>query len=335
MMRISRGCLGDLDTYPKMKAMRRLLLWIVAIALMAGLVWWGREDLVKLRDFRLPMAMVCLALTFCVALASVLKWRMALTRLGYIQGPGFRSLFHYFVLGRTLGLLLPVDFTDFVVRSASLSVGHSVPVGCAAYSIYFDRIFDIIAGLTIVVPSMLFIFGKLDLIPGLYISGVLLVTMFFVLRTGSARTISLLRRIFEIGLKAFSKLPWVGKHLVLPEEIVSSSQKMAGVMVGLYLLSVIKLFFNALRFVVIAEAIGLSLRSWALILFFPGAQLASVLSFTPGGLGITDWSWGGLLYAMGVNKVEIVPYLVSFRLVVSLSLVIMLGISTLLYSCRA
>ncbi len=311
--------------------MRRILLWAVAIFLLAALLWWGRKDLAMLRDFDIPMALLCLGLTFLVALSSVIKWKIALGRLGYIEGLGLGTLFHYFVLGRTLGLLLPVDLTDFVVRSASLKFGHSVPAGNAAYSIYFDRVFDIIVGGTIVVPSMLFIFGKLDFAQGLYISGILLALLFFMLKTGSARVLAVVERIFEIAIKLISKLPWLGKHFALPEAMLKSSDGLAGMMVNLYLLSLLKLFFNALRFVVIAEAIGLSVNPSHLLLFFPGAQFASVLSFTPGGLGITDWSWGGLLYAMGVSKAEIVPYLISFRLVISASLLVLLGISTLFY----
>ncbi|MGQ9811099.1 MAG: lysylphosphatidylglycerol synthase domain-containing protein, partial [bacterium] len=196
---------------------------------------------------------------------------------------------------------------------------------------YFDRIFDIIVGGTLVVPSMLFIFGKIDFFTGLYFSGILLVVSFFILKTQSKRVLSLVKGVFEFGMKVISKLPWLGKHFVLPDDMLRSSEGLAKMMVWMYLLSLVKLIFNALRFVVIAEAIGLSINSSDLMLFFPGAQLASVLSFTPGGLGITDWSWGGLLYAMGVSKAEIVPYLVSFRLVISASLVVLLGVSTLFY----
>lgn len=298
---------------------------------MGGLLWWGRRDLPRLWDLNIVMAVVCFVLTFVVAFISVIKWKIALKRLGHMEGLVLGSLLHYFLLGRTLGLLLPVDFTDFAVRSASLKVGHSVPVGSAAYSIYFDRIFDIIVGGTLVVPSMLFIFGKIDFFTGLYFSAILLVMSFFILKIQSKRVLSLIKGLFEFGMKVISNLPWLGKHFVLPDERLRSSEGLVKMMVWMYLLSLVKLIFNALRFVVIAEAIGLSINSSDLMLFFPGAQLASVLSFTPGGLGITDWSWGGLLYAMGVSKAEIVPYLVSFRLVISASLVALLGISTLFY----
>ena len=89
--------------------------------------------------------------------------------------------------------------------------------------------------------------------------------------------------------------------------------------------------FTAMRFVTMAEAVGLGLGADKILLFVPSAQFAALLALTPGGLGIADWSWSGLLYKIGADRHLIVPYLVSLRLVVSLSIVVIAGVSWLVF----
>ena len=99
----------------------------------------------------------------------------------------------------------------------------------------------------------------------------------------------------------------------------------------LYLLSGAKFLFTALRFLSIALAMRVGASVAGMLLFAPGAQFAAVFSPTPGGMGMVDWLWSGLLYKMGVNKHDIVPYLVSLRLATWVSVLVLAGLSRLLY----
>jgi uncharacterized membrane protein YbhN (UPF0104 family) len=81
----------------------------------------------------------------------------------------------------------------------------------------------------------------------------------------------------------------------------------------------------------LAVAMSMALGVREILLFVPGAQFAAMFALTPGGLGIADWSWSGLLYQIGADKHMIVPYLVSLRLVITISIIVLAGISRLLY----
>ena len=99
----------------------------------------------------------------------------------------------------------------------------------------------------------------------------------------------------------------------------------------LFLLSSAKFFLTAMRFVTIGMAMGVTLGAAKLLLFVPCAQFAALFALTPGGFGIADWSWSALLLKIGADETIIVPYLISLRVVITLSIIVLAAFSRLLY----
>ena len=99
----------------------------------------------------------------------------------------------------------------------------------------------------------------------------------------------------------------------------------------LFLISGLKFVLVSLRYYAIAATLGIALGSGEVMAFVPSAQYAALLALTPGGLGIADWSWSGLLYKIGVGREHLVPYLISLRLVITLSVILLALISRLAY----
>ena len=311
---------------------KKRLLWIVAAVLMASLLWWGRNDLGRIASLDPYMVALCFACTAGIAVSSALKWKLSLGSLGESGATHFGSLFYYFMCGRAVGLVLPMDVSDFGVRTMSLKFNHSVSIGRASYSVYLDRTFDVVVAGLFLIPSVLFISGAIGPSVGLalfaaaFVGGLICFTF---LVEPSTRLLAL---IFHYLFKAVCKIPWIGKRV----EFDTESKLLAGgdfkaVAPSLYLLSGAKFMFTALRFVTLAVAMGMALGVREILLFVPGAQFAAMFALTPGGLGIADWSWSGLLYQIGADKHMIVPYLVSLRLVISVSIIVLAGVSRLLY----
>ncbi len=311
---------------------KKRLLWIVAGVLMISLIWWGRHDLSRIGSLDPYMVGLCFACTAGIAVSSALKWKLSLGSLGESSATHFGSLFYYFMCGRAVGLVLPMDVSDFGVRTMSLKFDHAVSIGKASYSVYLDRTFDVVVAGLFLVPSVLFITGAVSPSTGLALFGaafaVGLVCFTFLVQPSTR----LLAFIFHVLFKAVCKIPWIGKRV----EFETESQLLAGgdfkgIAPSLYLLSGLKFFFTAMRFVTLAVAMGMRLGVKEILLFVPGAQFAAMFALTPGGLGIADWSWSGLLYKIGADKHIIVPYLVSLRLVITVSIIVLAGISRLLY----
>jgi uncharacterized protein (TIRG00374 family) len=311
---------------------RNRWLWVAGVALMAGLVYWGRHDLGRIASLApLPVAL-CFFSTAGIALFSALKWKVALQSIGGGKAPRLGSLIHYFMIGRVLGLVVPMDVGDFAARTASLKLDHSVPLGKASYSVYLDRTFDVIVAGILITPSALFILGAIRPQLGIVIYCLAFAAGLLCFVLLGRQTIEFLLVIFHALFAAICKIPGIRSRVdVGVERSLLAACSFRSVAPTLYLLSGAKFLFTALRFLSIALAMHIGVSVAGMLLFAPGAQFAAVFSFTPGGMGMVDWSWSGLLYKMGVDRHDIVPYLISLRLATWLSVLVLAGLSRLLY----
>jgi uncharacterized membrane protein YbhN (UPF0104 family) len=310
----------------------RRILWIVAALLMAALIYWGRKDLHLVLTLDLRWVGVCFAGTLGVALCAALKWRISLNAIGEKRAAHFGSLLHYFMIGRAIGLVLPMDVSDLGVRTMSLKYDHSVSVGRASYSVFLDRTFDVMVAGIFLVPSVLFIAGTLPARACMILYALTYAAGFLSLVLFGRQSMRMLQGLFRFLFRLVCRIPWVGKRAGDGTDIdLLDSSEVAPIAPNLFLVSGLKFLFISLRYYAIAAALGIALGSDEIMAFVPSAQYAALLALTPGGLGIADWSWSGLLYKIGVGKEHLVPYLISLRLVITLSVVALALISRLAY----
>jgi uncharacterized protein (TIRG00374 family) len=310
---------------------RNRLLWVAGVILMVAFLWWGRSDVGKMLTLRPLPLVLCFLLTLGMALTSVAKWRICLRSMGE-GGAGFGALFHYFMIGRVLGLVVPMELGDLSARTVSLRCEHSISLGRGTYSVYLERSFDILVSTILLVPSALFILDVVGPTAGLVIAGVGFTVGLVCFALFARRTVELLALLYGLLLKAVCRIPWLRSRVDADAE----SKALAVADLGsaapkLYLLSAFKFLLTAFRFASIAAAVGIGVGLAEIMLFAPGAQFALVFSVTPGGLGVVDWSWSGLLYKIGVNRHDIVPYLISLRAAVLVSVLVLAAASRLFY----
>jgi uncharacterized protein (TIRG00374 family) len=308
------------------------VLWVAAAILMAALLYWGRHDLGKVATLSPLPLVLCFVCTAGIAVSSALKWRVAIGSVGESRAMHLGSLIHYFMIGRVLGLVVPMDVGDFAARTASLKMDHSMPIGRASYSVYLDRAFDVVVAGILLVPSVLFIAGKVGVGAGITIYCLAFLAGLLCFVFLGKQTTDFLHALFHLLFKAACKIPGLRTRVnSQAERDLLTAPGSKSVARTLYLLSGLKFLFTATRFASIALAMRLAVGAVDMLLFAPGAQFAAVFSFTPGGMGIVDWSWSGLLYKMGVGRHDIVPYLISLRLATWISVLALAGLSRLFY----
>jgi hypothetical protein len=311
---------------------RKYILWILALALMAGFIYWGRHNLDKVLTLRPLGVALCFACTAGIAIISAIKWRVALRSIGEVDATHFGSLLYYFLFGRTVGLVLPMDVSDFGVRTMSLKLNHSVSIGRASYSVYMDRTFDLVVAGLFLVPSILSILGTIGPATGIWLMAACFLFGLMSFAFWGRQTMIVIVFIFHQLFKAVCRIPWIGRRVEPDaERKLFSGREFGAVAAPLFLLSCVKFMLTAMRFVTIGMAMGVTLGAAKLILFVPGAQFAALFALTPAGLGIADWSWSALLIKIGADESMIVPYLVSLRVVISLSIIVLAVFSRLLY----
>jgi hypothetical protein len=214
----------------------------------------------------------------------------------------------------------------------ALKLDHSVSIGRGSYSVYLDRTFDVVVAGLFLIPSILQISGVIQAGTGLVIITCTFLTGLLGFFFFARQTMTLLSFIFRSLFRVVCRIPWIGRRVHFDTESrILEEADVTSVAMPLYVLSGLKFFFTALRFIVIGAAMGIGTGAGDILLFVPSAQFTAMFALTPGGLGIADWSWSGLLYEMGVGKEESVPYLISLRLVISLSIVALAVLSRLLH----
>ncbi len=311
---------------------RKYALWILALVLMAGFVYWGRHNLDKVLRLEPRYVGLCFACTAGIAVISALKWRVALRSIGEADAAHFGSLLYYFMFGRAVGLVLPMDVSDFSVRTMSLKLNHSISIGRASYSVYMDRTFDLVVAGLFLVPSILSIVGTIEPVTGLWLFAACFVFGVVSFAFWGRQTMIVIVFIFHQLFRAVCRIRWIGRRVDHDAERKLFAERDYGpVAAPLFLLSSVKFFLTAMRFVTIGAAMGVTLGAAKLLLFVPGAQFAALFALTPGGLGIADWSWSALLIKIGADETVIVPYLISLRVVISLSIIVLAAFSRLLY----
>jgi len=311
---------------------RKHALWLLAVLLMAAFLYWGREDLGRIRDLDPFYASLCFGCTLAMAVVSALKWKMSIESTGGACKVGYGKLLYYFMFGRTVGLILPMDVSDFGVRTMSLRFGHDIPIGRASYSVYLDRTFDVVVAGLFIAPSVLYIVGAIEPRTAVGLFGAAFLLGLACFAFFGRQTMGALAFVFRILFRAACRIPWVGRRVEFEaERKLLEEVDLGGIAAWLFLLSGLKFFFTSMRFVTMAAAVGLGLGGLKVLVFVPAAQFAALIALTPGGLGIADWSWSGLLLKIGADKHLIVPYLVSLRVVVSLSIVVIAGLSWLVF----
>ena len=86
---------------------------------------------------------------------------------------------------------------------------------------------------------------------------------------------------------------------------------------------------NAAMFWTIARALGLPIELWTLVLVGSAVQLSLVIAFTPGGLGIMDLGFVGLLALGGVPSETVAAFIIGQRAFQYTFFPLMAGISYL------
>ena len=80
-----------------------------------------------------------------------------------------------------------------------------------------------------------------------------------------------------------------------------------------FLLSVVKFLATSLRSACFAQALGMSASPLVFVMGTPITQLSFPIALTPGGLGIFEAAWYGVLLQSGISQASIAPFLVEQR----------------------
>lgn len=247
------------------------------------------------------------------------------TRLQLIAGAltrrrwaSWRQFFYLNWTARALGLILPRSVSGVGGKAAGLrAFGVSLPH--AVWIVLVDNLFDVLLLAALAVPAVFYLQAGLSS-AGLLLAMLTVCVLLFALTGWGTRHDRLgngLRRIRWIA----SRLPDGMEGRFLPPAAAAMQA------LGLSLLLNGAL---ALSFYVVGRAVETSLPLPLVVAAYPIVQLSLIAAVTPGGLGLFELGWIGLLLLGGVSRTDALTFSIAQRAYIIVFVLLWAAISLLI-----
>lgn len=307
---LTTGWIGKVtSTYPY-RRLRRTIQLLLGIACLGGfLVWFGPDTLATLLSVDLAFLIGAFGCTLAIVLCIGLRWSMLVQAVS-ASSPRLLESCRYFLLNRVIGFVVPKDLSDVAGRVFLLTTRHGVPPSEAAVSVFLDRLFDLALALTLLGPALLFLSGVVSL------QGFALSLLVLLLTAGATLFLAgepLVSIVFGLYRSFRTQAGRVVPGFKTAPGLVAPEQLSGRVLVKALGFSALKFCATTLRFIGYARAVSLTAPPAVFVAGTPITQLSFLLAFTPGGLGLLEATWYGVLTHADFAGPDVVRFLLVQR----------------------
>lgn len=290
------------------------LLVLVLILYLGGVKAW-RQILGGDRRY----VLAAFAVTLLWNLVAACRWALITTQvMGAADRCPYRYYFTYHMIGMVTGQVVPISVGMLGGRPVALSLSRGVSARRAMLSVFFDKLFDLILALLLVVPVAFYLLGWLDLPLSLGLMGGLVVAGVVLIGRQYERATRLLGRVASRLARPLTHVPLVGRKLVrrLPQQL----DRLAGETflpnrpaVQAFLLTLAMYGLLSARLYYIAQALHLGIPWHLLLMGVCITQLTLVFSVTPGSLGFLEGGWGAVFSLGGLTLDQFTVFVLGRR----------------------
>jgi uncharacterized membrane protein YbhN (UPF0104 family) len=302
----------------------RLTLQLVSLAVFGFFLWQGGADVWRhILSGDLQDVLMAFALLGMAGMLAATRLRLLSRAVTGHNLASWRSFYHLNMTTRAVGLVVPRSLSTFAGKPVALrALGMSIKY--AIWTVLLDNALDLLLLCTWVIPGLLLLQNRISIREtiALTIGLTLLLAVAVWWATAANRFSSLVDR-----LKPLQRI------VAHPPTDLDSRQKMLPARPTAFQALGLAVLMNAIlavRYPYVARAVGLA-HPWLVFLAgFPITQLSLVVAVTPGGLGILDASWYGVLVMGGVSQKEAMTFVIAQRAYISVFVLIWAGVSMLL-----
>ncbi|MEA5536086.1 lysylphosphatidylglycerol synthase transmembrane domain-containing protein [Crocosphaera sp. XPORK-15E] len=247
------------------------------------------------------------------------RWKLITQKLISDQKREQKFYLFYISLGSLIGIFIPAQVSMLTTQSMALRFNKvgSVPQGLLA-SLY-NQILNLLIPLIFLPTSLLLFFGKISLSVAIFLAAVTLFIGFQVNQKWHSNLIRFFLTASSYIKRRFSRKKIENNKLNTLNPIPFFDSKFV---VAEFWLTIILHLNIAIRNFLVVKAIDLNIGFWYILFASLLIYLAMVLSFTPGSLGLMEWSWIGMLGLINVPTNDVVSFALIQRLLITLSIVI-------------
>ncbi|MGD1991910.1 MAG: lysylphosphatidylglycerol synthase transmembrane domain-containing protein [Anaerolineae bacterium] len=302
----------------------RLILQLLSLVLFGLLLWWGgAEAWQQVLTGNLRDILIAFLLIGAVSALSALRLRWVACAVAGRNLGSWGQFFYLNMTARAAGLVMPRSLTTFAGKPVALRA-LGMPIKRAVWAVVLDNLLDLLLLGTWTIPGLIFLQDWMS--PATTI--VLAAGLTLVLAGGVRWVIAggRLSRIFSW----LERIPRLAAALPIDREAADGALLGHSAVLPALGLSVLINGMLVIVYHTIARAVGLSIPWPVFAASFPVTQLSLVLAVTPGGLGIFDAGWYGLLVLSGVEQQEALNFVIAQRACVFVYVLIWGGLGALL-----
>lgn len=292
---------------------------LAAIFLAAVVGISGPSSLAGVANVPPSIILVVLGLTLLLLLVSAWKWKLVLQEVDPNSTYPLFALFKVVLFGLLLGLVVSMEVGSATSRIAYLNRGGRTPIKTATFSVFLDRWFDVLALATLAGPSVLFLVGLIDpfvcLVLMLVPVGLLLTMAFISPRSTVFMFVWAFTSSSQFWSRLFRKRNTEASNV--PALDFDTNRARLVQIIGLSYTRVVILGFRSW---VVMMAVGIELSSIKTLLLVPAVQLTLMVPLTPGGLGLYEAGWYGVLLLHGATTGDSLAFVVLQRVLSTVSL---------------
>ncbi|HSM56744.1 MAG TPA: lysylphosphatidylglycerol synthase transmembrane domain-containing protein, partial [Candidatus Sulfomarinibacteraceae bacterium] len=236
-----------------------------------------------------------------------------------------RRRFYYLnMVARVLGLVLPRGLSALGGKSVGLRA-LGISLRRSLWIVLMDNVYDVLTLGVATLPAIFFL--RQSVTPVSF--GALTAVAWLVL--GGAIWVALRRRWLSprLGWLA-SRLPWLSRRLQLDgastDNLLPTARESMGALLYTLLLNLLLIS----TYFTIARALDIQASWWLFAACFPITQLSLIIAVAPGGLGIFDLGWLGLLRLGGLSQNDALTFVVAQRAYIFVFVLVWAAVSALL-----
>ncbi len=312
--------------------LKHFVFLISGIAIFGMFIYFlNDEHLEKLKYVNYLAAIAALVASFGITLSISLRWGLIVNTLAGERVAGWREYYHYFIQSRALGFILPNNFTDVGVRMFWLKKRHQTNLTNAGVSVALDRVFDLIFLFGYTLAILPYWFGLINIESVIFFILIVFTVMGGVLILKQKLFFSIFRRIMLWAMKILSVIPFFKKKVPTQFDFPDFPRP---IIVKLFFISAFKVLFTITRFVIYIYVFSIAISPYMIIAGTPVAQLSYAFSFTPGGLGILEAGWLGILKLGSVPLQQALLFVVGQRILTVILVSLLAVLSQIFFSVK-
>ena len=307
-----------------MKRWLHICLNLLSLVLFGFILWWGGPEAweqLLAGDWRWLLA--GLLLHGSVGMMSGLRLQYVAQAMGQRNLASWRQFYRLTMSVRALGLILPRSVSALGGKSVGL-MAFGLSLRQSLWTVMVDNAMDVLFLTAVTLPAIPFLQAKITTVTYLSLCGLALLILAAALWWSSQPG------RLNFLLEWTQRLPWLAQKLKLEGETTVALLPPPAITLRVLLLTSLLNISLAFTAYTIGRAVGTT-AVWPLYLaIFPITQLSLIIAVAPGGLGIVDFTWAGLLLLAGIPDNSATTFTVALRIYISIFVLVWAGTSMLL-----